>query len=127
MTIFDDPVATIENRPEIPPVSTGGIRNSSTTRRAALVASRPAAGRQCKKVLQLLVAWADRGGTDEEIQQELGLNGSSQRPRRSELVKAGLVEDSGRVRPTTSGRCAVVWRATEKALSVLEVKEECTT
>ncbi len=96
--------------------------NAPVTRRAAQVASRPAAGRQCRKILQLLVAWADRGGTDEEVQQELGLNGSSQRPRRSELVKAGLVEDSGRVRPTTSGRCAVVWTATQKAREVLNVE-----
>lgn len=49
--------------------------------------------------------------TDEEMQYNMGLNPSTQRPRRVELVRAGLVYDSGRTRLTRSGRSAVVWRA----------------
>jgi hypothetical protein len=49
--------------------------------------------------------------TDEEIQLETGLNPSTVRPRRVELVELGLVRDSGRRRPTRSGRRAVVWEA----------------
>jgi transcription initiation factor IIE alpha subunit len=49
--------------------------------------------------------------TDEEIQTETGLNPSTVRPRRIELVEMGLVRDSGRRRETRSGRRAVVWEA----------------
>lgn len=49
--------------------------------------------------------------TDEEMQHYMNLNPSTQRPRRIELVRAGLVYDSGQTRPTRSGRSAVVWRA----------------
>ena len=51
------------------------------------------------------------GMTDEEMQEHLFLNPSTQRPRRIELVQAGLVKDSGRTRRTRSGRQAVVWVA----------------
>lgn len=51
------------------------------------------------------------GLTDEEIQRVLKLNPSTERPRRIELVKAGLVRDSGRKRQTISGREATVWVA----------------
>jgi len=49
------------------------------------------------------------GCTDEEVQIALDMNPSTQRPRRVELVKDGMVRDSGRVRQTRSGRNAVVW------------------
>ncbi len=49
------------------------------------------------------------GATDFEIQKASGLNPSTQRPRRIELVECGLVRDSGKTRPTPSGRKAVVW------------------
>jgi len=49
------------------------------------------------------------GLTDEEMQQGLNLNPSTQRPRRVELVERGLVRDSGLQRKTRSGRNAVIW------------------
>ena len=49
------------------------------------------------------------GATDEEMQRGLGMNPSTQRPRRIELVDAGKVRDSGHTRPTSSGRKATVW------------------
>lgn len=49
--------------------------------------------------------------TDETIQIELGMNPSTERPRRVELVNLGLVRDSGRRARTASGRTAVVWEA----------------
>lgn len=52
------------------------------------------------------------GATDEEIQIALDMPASTQRPRRVELMQAGLVRDSGEVRNTKSGRKAVVWKAT---------------
>lgn len=53
-----------------------------------------------------------RGCTDEEGDEVLGLGGSTYRPRRVELVGMGWIEDSGRKRPTHSGRLATVWVAT---------------
>ena len=62
---------------------------------------------------QQVLAYLDHqgalGATDEEIQEALGLNPSTQRPRRVELVREGKVGDSGERRPTRSGRSAVVW------------------
>lgn len=49
--------------------------------------------------------------TDEEIATGLGMNPSTQRPRRIELARRGLVIADGTKR-TTSGRMAVVWQAT---------------
>jgi len=53
------------------------------------------------------IAW--RASTDEEIANELGMNPSTVRPRRVELVRRGLVVQDG-TRRTTSGRMATVWR-----------------
>lgn len=48
--------------------------------------------------------------TDEQIANHLGLNPSTARPRRIELVQRGLVEEVG-VTITASGRKAVIWGA----------------
>lgn len=63
-----------------------------------------------ERVLQLFrEAWLD-GRTDDELFTRLrGYSQSSIRPRRIELVDAGLVLDSGRSRTTRSGRAATVW------------------
>ena len=52
------------------------------------------------------------GATDEEIQDGLLMNPSTQRPRRIELLRAGWIEASPNRRTTKSGRLAVVWIAT---------------
>ena len=51
-----------------------------------------------------------RGLTDHQMQEILGMNPSTQRPRRIELVRQGWVIDSGDRRQTPSGRQAVVWK-----------------
>jgi len=61
-----------------------------------------------RQVLALLQATPD-GLTDEEMQQRLEMNPSTQRPRRIELARRGLVVEAG-TRRTASGRMAVVWR-----------------
>lgn len=53
------------------------------------------------------------GATDEEIQVELEMNGNTERPRRCELVEAGVLVDSGERRRTRNGRKAVVWIVAE--------------
>ncbi len=63
-----------------------------------------------RRVLELLAA-TPGGLTDEEQQRLLGMNPSTQRPRRIELARRGLVVEAG-TRKTVSGRMAVVWRTT---------------
>jgi hypothetical protein len=94
--------------------------NAAATRRAAGVAIRPDARRLRARVLEYLVGRGPTGGTDEEIQSALGLSGDTERPRRRELQQAGLVVDSGQVRPTSSGRLAVAWIATAAAIRTAE-------
>ena len=62
---------------------------------------------------QVLEALREGAKTDEEICRTTGLRGSSVRPRRLELLRDGVIEDSGQVRPTRSGREAIVWRVKE--------------
>lgn len=84
------------------------VSGSSTSEKAAesMGASAPT---DRARVLELLRNHI--GLTDEMMQEKLGMNPSTQRPRRIELVKAGLVVDSGFKNPTRSGRDATVWRA----------------
>lgn len=56
--------------------------------------------------------WTE-GSTDERLCRHIGIAGDTLRPRRRELVGAGLVEDSGETRATNSGRKATVWRLTD--------------
>lgn len=59
-------------------------------------------------VLEYITSRGATGATDEEIQQALLLNPSTQRPRRIELVRKGLVVAHGE-RKTKSNRNAAVW------------------
>jgi len=97
--------------PEAPPAEMPS--NAPATRRAAYIESRHNASKKRRKILGFLLQQPN-GATDEEGQLGVDMKGDSYRPRRRELVKAGLVEDSGSVRPTSSGRVAVVWHATPK-------------
>lgn len=87
----------------------------SPTSVAAACAIKPDANTLRAKVLACIQEYGDFGATDERIQEMLGMNGSTQRPRRRELQQAGLIRDSGRTRLTRSNRHAVVWVATEAA------------
>lgn len=83
----------------------------SATSRAAAEGIESASGSLRRQVLEFLRHANVVGGTDEEIQDCLEMNPSTQRPRRIELQRAGLVYDSGTTRKTRSGRLATVWRA----------------
>ena len=86
----------------------------SDTSQAAATAIRKDAPTLRQRVLAELRKVAHLGGlTDEEMQVRLDMNASTQRPRRVELVQAGLVKDSGTRARTRSGRNAVVWVATK--------------
>lgn len=60
-------------------------------------------------VLNYIRSVGYRGATDEELQVVLNMEGNTERPRRRALVTLGLCFDSGKTRPTKSGRKAVVW------------------
>lgn len=85
-------------------------RHSETSAEAADKIE-PNAGTLRRLVLNHLRALGNAGATDIEIQTALGLDPSTQRPRRVELCRDMLVHDSGRTRRTPSGRRATVWVA----------------
>jgi len=71
-----------------------------------------------EEVLAYLQKCGKRGATDIEMQEALGMNPSTQRPRRIELVEYGLAASSGMTRLTPSGRKAEVWIAAGEVLGV---------
>lgn len=62
------------------------------------------------KVHAYIICTGEYGATDAEIERGLGMRHQTASARRNELVKLGLVVDSGQRRPTPSGRPAIVWR-----------------
>lgn len=82
------------------------------TQTAAASRMLPRSGTLRRKVYDFLVERGDQGATDEEVQWSLGMNPSTQRPRRIELVNAELAKDSGRRRKTRSASKAIVWVVT---------------
>lgn len=67
----------------------------------------------CNSLQHLVLAFINDkgpvGATDDEIQNECGLNPNTARPRRRELQLKGHVIDSGQRRSTRTGRAAIVW------------------
>lgn len=88
------------------------VKGSKTSKAAAQqMEDEGELGKLRAKVLAHLRKKGKKGATDEEMQDALGMNPSTQRPRRIELVDRGLAADSGQKRKTRSGRNAVVWIA----------------
>lgn len=83
-----------------------------TTSRTAAEQIQPAAATLRRAVLRFIQSQGSDGATDAEIQTALDLTGDTQRPRRWELQRAGLIVDSGRRRKTPAARDAIVWTAT---------------
>lgn len=88
-------------------------QHSSPTSQAAAALIEPTAGTLRAQVLAYLRECGNAGATDEEIQSALTMNPSTQRPRRIELEKLGLVLRTAQTRKTASGRDAVVFIAAE--------------
>lgn len=84
-------------------------RHSATSVAAAASLDDATLTKLHRKVLDYLQAHP-AGATDEEIAWALGMNPSTERPRRIELVKRGLVVQAG-VKKAASGRKATAWRA----------------
>lgn len=100
------------------------VAGSSTSQEAAR-SVRSGSATLRAKVLAYLRDRRD-GATDDEVQRALGMNPSTQRPRRIELCEAGLVVDSGKRRPTLSGRSATVWFVPFSGQPVPHVECGCT-
>ena len=83
------------------------VKHSSTSLQAAEEMSPSRAKTDRDRVLKAIRD--DYGLTDRECQIALCMSGDTQRPRRVELVRMGLVRDSGRTRKTGTGREATVW------------------
>lgn len=88
-------------------------QRASQTSLAAAVSIAPATPTLRAQVLAYIQKHPE-GLTDEEIQVGLGMNPSTQRPRRIELVKSGRLREAGS-RKTMSGRKATVWQAVRLA------------
>ncbi len=70
------------------------VRNSSATQEAG--------------VLEYIRAHGLHGRTRDEIAADMHLDGNSVRPRVASLIEKGLVQESGEIRRTASGRAAKV-------------------
>ena len=84
------------------------------TSKSSQAKTKTISGKARKMVYEYLLLCKQRGATDEEIQKGCGLNPSTERPRRIELVEMGLAEPSGMTRKTSSNRNAIVWTATSE-------------
>lgn len=99
----------------LPMLAAGLTEDTYQTSIGAAVSIEPDRASQRMQVLEAIRAAGPLGRTDDEIQQRLGLDGSSERPRRWELWKLDLIcarrDEHGAVvrRETRTHRRAVVW------------------
>lgn len=85
------------------------------TSEVAAARMKPHSARQRNEVLAVIVGAGEHGATDREIEHATGIRSNSITPRRGELRELGLIVDSGRRRPTDTGRPATVWVAIQYA------------
>jgi hypothetical protein len=85
-------------------------RHSITSRAAAGSLPRSTVNACQRKVLEWLADQPD-GATDEDMQLGIPMPPSTQRPRRIELVKQGMIVQAGEGK-TVSGRRAAKWQIT---------------
>jgi hypothetical protein len=86
------------------------FQRHSRTSRAAAESLTPTTVNACQRRLLDYLADHPEGATDEQMQLGIPMPPSTQRPRRIELARRGLVVEAG-TRRAASGRWAVVWRA----------------
>ncbi len=99
---------------------------TATSDEAAHSLSEETLNEQHRAILNALWRHRDHGLTDEELQDATGINPSSERPRRGELVEGGLVVVTALTRRTKSGRNANVWRLTERAVRMADARRRAT-
>ena len=86
--------------------------HSETSKAAAEMLEPAFLNRLQLQVLFFLRERGEIGATDEEIQRALSMNPSTERPRRVELQRRGLITTTKK-RKTSSGRLAAVWSVTQ--------------
>jgi hypothetical protein len=105
-SLFDVPIQAdvpATSQPTVP-----YVRGSETSRAAAAsIASVAQVARD--RVSAYIAGQGVYGATDQEIAAGLAMLSDSARARRCELRDRGDIVDSGRRRPTPSGRAATVW------------------
>lgn len=89
------------------------VQTSNTSLGAADSITAMRAQRDRDRIFAAIRGQGTEGFTDEEGSQATWIGPSTYRPRRIELVRAGLIRDSGETRATASGRSAVVWIAAD--------------
>jgi hypothetical protein len=109
-----------EGPPPFPPLLISGVVDATwDTSEAAAVSVIDLKDTQRAAVYETIVAAKCEGCTDQDIQDQLGIDGNSERPRRWELWKLGWIrvrEDAnGQAvrRRTRTRRLAVVWVAAD--------------
>jgi hypothetical protein len=91
------------------PARAPAIQHSRTSMAAADALTSQALNALQRQVVAFLHERGDQGATDEEMQNGIPMDPNTQRPRRRELAKRGLVVEAG-TRRTASGRMAMIWR-----------------
>lgn len=94
LSLFGDGAPRPAPRPD-PHTETDPPQCGTRTSWEAFEAIAPSTATLRGRVLQFLIERGARGAMDEEIQTALRLKCQTETPRRGELVKAGLVRDSG--------------------------------
>ena len=108
MTHYD---VTFGDLPLFRPKPAPQFQHGSETSRQAAVAIRSISATLRERVADVIARQGDYGCTDGEGCDRSGINPSTWRPRRIELLEAGRIRDSGRTRTTSSGRQSTVWVA----------------
>lgn len=104
-SLFDQyPTRRVVNVPA--PLLNPPAQRHSPTSVAAATAIKPAMGALEQRVYDFLVEYGPH--TDEQIQDALDMNPSTQRPRRVDLCKKAYVAQVGEAK-TRSGRSAALW------------------
>jgi len=85
------------------------VQTSRTSMQAADSLTPATLNAMQRRVYEFLLDRGAAGATDEEMQNGLPMPASTQRPRRVELARKGLIVEAG-TRRTASGRMAAVWR-----------------
>lgn len=95
--------------PLFAPTPAPAVRHSPTSVAAAESLTWETMNEGQRKVYQFIAAQGGHGATDEECQLRMPMDPSTQRPRRRELERQGLIIKDG-TRKTRANKAAAVWK-----------------
>lgn len=108
----------VNTRHLTPLVAAARLTDPATSHQAASAQTAPRVTTGQRAVLDTLALIGDEGLTDFELAERTGIKQTSIGVRRGELVKAGLVEATGAVRPSDTHSDAKCWRITTAGVAV---------